>query len=28
MQIDLTATKTSGLFPAGPYQAQVTVRCE
>ena len=28
MQIDLTATKTSGLFPAGTYQAQVTVRCE
>jgi hypothetical protein len=28
MQVDLTATKTSGLFPAGAYQAQVTVRCE
>jgi hypothetical protein len=28
MQIDLTATKTSDLFPAGTYQAQVTVRCE
>ena len=28
MQVDLTATKTSGLFPAGTYQAQVTVRCE
>lgn len=28
MQIDLTATRTSGIFPAGSYRAQVTVRCE
>jgi hypothetical protein len=28
MQVDLTATKSSGIFPAGSYQAQVTVRCE
>lgn len=28
IQVDLTATKSSGLFPAGPYQAQVVLRCE
>jgi hypothetical protein len=28
IQVDLSATKSSGLFPAGNYQAQVTVRCE
>ncbi|WP_348643327.1 hypothetical protein [Mesorhizobium sp. B2-7-1] len=28
MQVDLTATKSPGIFPAGNYQAQVTVRCE
>ena len=28
VQVDLTATKSSGIFPAGNYQAQVTVRCE
>ncbi|RUX07126.1 hypothetical protein EOA30_09150 [Mesorhizobium sp. M8A.F.Ca.ET.059.01.1.1] len=28
MQIDLTATKSSGIFPAGNYQGIVTVRCE
>lgn len=28
MQIDLTATKSSGIFPAGSYQGTVTVRCE
>ncbi|BCG78339.1 hypothetical protein MesoLj113b_18810 [Mesorhizobium sp. 113-3-3] len=28
MQIDLTATKSSGIFPAGTYQGTVTVRCE
>jgi hypothetical protein len=28
IQVDLTATKSSGIFPAGSYQAQVTVRCE
>jgi hypothetical protein len=28
VQVDLTATKSSGIFPAGTYQAQVTVRCE
>ncbi|TGQ71056.1 MAG: hypothetical protein E5V49_14145 [Mesorhizobium sp.] len=28
MQIDLTATKSSGIFPAGNYQGTVTVRCE
>ena len=28
VQVDLTATKSSGIFPAGSYQAQVTVRCE
>ncbi len=26
--IGLTATRSSGIFPAGTYQAQVTVRCE
>ncbi|TIP04662.1 MAG: hypothetical protein E5X76_05750 [Mesorhizobium sp.] len=28
IQVDLTATKSSGIFPAGSYQAEVTVRCE
>jgi len=28
LQVDLTATKTSGIFPAGSYQGTVTVRCE
>lgn len=28
LQIDLTATKSTGIFPAGSYQAQVIVRCE
>lgn len=28
IQVDLTATKSSGIFPAGSYQAQVTLRCE
>lgn len=28
MLVDLTATKTSGVFPAGTYQAQVVARCE
>lgn len=28
VEVDLTATKSSGIFPAGSYQAQVTVRCE
>ncbi|TPL92266.1 hypothetical protein FJ948_10910 [Mesorhizobium sp. B2-3-12] len=28
MQIDLTATKSSGIFPSGSYQGTVTVRCE
>ena len=28
IQVDLTATKSPGIFPAGNYQAQVTVRCE
>ncbi|ESY72347.1 MULTISPECIES: hypothetical protein [unclassified Mesorhizobium] len=28
MQVDLTATKSSGIFPAGNYQGAVTVRCE
>jgi hypothetical protein len=26
--IDLVATRSSGIFPVGSYQAQVTVRCE
>ena len=26
--VDLTATKSSGIFPAGNYTADVTVRCE
>jgi hypothetical protein len=26
--VDLAATRGSGVFPAGVYQAQVTVRCE
>ncbi|RWA67737.1 hypothetical protein [Mesorhizobium sp.] len=28
IQVDLTATKSSGIFPAGNYQGMVTVRCE
>ena len=28
LQVDLTATKSSGIFPAGSYQGTVTVRCE
>ncbi|RUW72586.1 hypothetical protein EOA29_33280 [Mesorhizobium sp. M1E.F.Ca.ET.063.01.1.1] len=28
IQVDLTATKSSGIFPAGNYQGTVTVRCE
>ncbi|MCA0031463.1 MULTISPECIES: hypothetical protein [unclassified Mesorhizobium] len=28
MQVDLIATKSSGIFPAGSYQGTVTVRCE
>ncbi|OBQ59275.1 hypothetical protein [Mesorhizobium erdmanii] len=28
MQVDLTATKSSGIFPAGTYQGTVTVLCE
>ncbi|MBZ9711401.1 hypothetical protein LB543_32410 [Mesorhizobium sp. ESP7-2] len=28
MQVDLTATKLSGIFPAGNYQGIVTVLCE
>lgn len=28
VDIDLTATRGAGAFPAGNYQAQVTVRCE
>lgn len=28
MQVDLTATSTGGIFPAGPYRAEVIVRCE
>lgn len=28
IQVDLTATKSTGIFPAGSYQAQVTLRCE
>ncbi|MEI9408283.1 hypothetical protein [Mesorhizobium salmacidum] len=28
MQVDLTATKSSGIFPAGSYQGIVTVLCE
>ncbi|RUU57459.1 hypothetical protein [Mesorhizobium sp. M2C.T.Ca.TU.002.02.1.1] len=28
IQVDLTATKSPGIFPAGSYQAEVTVRCE
>lgn len=26
--VDLTASRAAGAFPAGAYQAQVTVRCE
>jgi len=26
--VDLSAARASGVFPAGAYQAQVTVRCE
>lgn len=28
MEIDLTATKNSGVFSAGQYRAEVVVRCE
>lgn len=28
LQVDLTATKSPGIFPAGNYQGMVTVRCE
>ncbi|MER9292622.1 hypothetical protein NKI71_20535 [Mesorhizobium sp. M0510] len=28
MQVDLTATRSSGIFPAGNYQGTVTLRCE
>ncbi|WP_192252211.1 hypothetical protein [Mesorhizobium silamurunense] len=28
VQVDLTATKSPGVFPAGNYQGTVTVRCE
>ncbi len=28
VQVDLTATKSTGIFPAGSYQGVVTVRCE
>ncbi len=28
VQVDLTATRASGIFRSGAYQAQVTVRCE
>ncbi|MDG4881088.1 hypothetical protein [Mesorhizobium sp. WSM4884] len=28
IQVDLTATKSPGVFPAGNYQGTVTVRCE
>jgi len=28
LQVDLTATKSPGIFPAGSYQGMVTVRCE
>ncbi|TGQ53203.1 hypothetical protein EN836_15590 [Mesorhizobium sp. M1C.F.Ca.ET.193.01.1.1] len=28
VQVDLTATKSSGIFPAGNYQGTVTLRCE
>ncbi|WP_296744262.1 hypothetical protein [Mesorhizobium sp.] len=28
LQVDLTATKSSGIFPAGNYQGTVTVLCE
>ncbi|TSE13095.1 hypothetical protein C1D09_006035 [Mesorhizobium intechi] len=28
LQVDLTATKSSGVFPAGTYQGIVTVLCE
>lgn len=28
VQIDLTATKSSGIYAAGTYQATVTLRCE
>lgn len=28
LQVDLTATKSPGIFPAGNYQGTVTVRCE
>ena len=28
LQVDLTAAKSPGIFPAGNYQGTVTVRCE
>ncbi|MET0575131.1 MAG: hypothetical protein ABWZ83_04655, partial [Mesorhizobium sp.] len=28
VEVDLTATKAAGLFPAGAYPAQVVLRCE
>ena len=28
IEVDLTATKSPGIFPAGNYQGTVTVRCE
>ena len=28
IQVDLTATKSPGIFPAGSYQGTVTLRCE
>ncbi|RRI07713.1 hypothetical protein EH240_00250 [Mesorhizobium tamadayense] len=28
VQVDLTATKSPGIFPAGNYQGTVTLRCE
>ena len=28
VSVDLAAERASGVFPAGAYQAQVTVRCE
>ncbi|WP_195178319.1 hypothetical protein [Mesorhizobium sp. INR15] len=28
IEVDLTATKSSGVYPAGSYQGTVTIRCE
>ncbi|WP_214476215.1 hypothetical protein [Mesorhizobium sp. dw_380] len=28
IQVDLTATKSAGIFPTGSYQGTVTIRCE